>query len=787
MHKAPIIAAIALLCAAAAPLRAQAPPARAPSSQSGAASSQSPAAPPQSSAATTAPPSTVKVQTRLITVDVVATDSHGNLVRDLTAADFQVFDEHSGEQKIARLEFVDTSVAPSAPLPGALPTGPHIFSNLQAARFKVPPTVILLDALNTSIFRQVEVRRDMILFLKTLPTDTPVAVFLLGHELHVLQNFTTDPKLLRAAIDQAHRPDSLIAQNPQDEANSPSMQLQNNFRDVPTNILQAVEDFEKVNYMAQMDQRVDETADAMRAIAKYLGGYQGRKNLVWFSESFPIWIQPTSDFGHDSFIGSTSYTGKVGEAAEALTDARVAVYPVDARALEGLAAYSASNDNISTVNHPGGDIAGAQRRDDDVRLDSQATMEAIADETGGKTCKNTNDLSGCVQQALNESSSYYELSYYPENLKWDGHFQKITIKTPRHGVKLDYRRGFFAADSAMRAGAAQPDQLLKDACIDPLPSTGIGLTVEPVAPAPQQNVAAQPSSAAHSGSRYLLSISASSLTLSPDEAPRQLHLQMAICEYDPKGDRFQFFPRDLSRPVTDAAWVAWQHNGIRNVFDYDAKPEDPRLRFAVLDVPSGTTGSVDVPAHPNDFGTLPAASAPAPSRADAGAVPSPATGTFSVGSKGGSFTLDAPPRPEKIVTSLAFSVPSGKSSKLDWSGGQVTYGGNLGIEVGASAFFDKFLGAKYRCQDGGLVAINTPPPSLKSIPDPNSGPGTSGATAAPSTAAAAPRLAFYLRSAKGPTALVDISGAAPAYSGDLPVDEHARAFFDQVWQLAHCK
>src|ERR1700735_545876 len=103
MRKALLIAGIALLCSAAAPLRAQAPSAPAPSSQSAAAP----------------PPSSVKVQTRLITVDVVATDSHGDLIRDLTAADFQVFDEHSGQQKIARLEFIATPAALTGHGPGA--------------------------------------------------------------------------------------------------------------------------------------------------------------------------------------------------------------------------------------------------------------------------------------------------------------------------------------------------------------------------------------------------------------------------------------------------------------------------------------------------------------------------------------------------------------------------------------------------------------------------------------------------------------------------------------------
>jgi hypothetical protein len=83
MRKAPLVAFIAVLCCGMDTLLlAQAPPAPAPSSQLAA-----------------APPNSVKVETRLITVDVVATDSHGNLIRDLAATDFQVFDEHSASKK----------------------------------------------------------------------------------------------------------------------------------------------------------------------------------------------------------------------------------------------------------------------------------------------------------------------------------------------------------------------------------------------------------------------------------------------------------------------------------------------------------------------------------------------------------------------------------------------------------------------------------------------------------------------------------------------------------------
>jgi VWFA-related protein len=681
--------------------------------------------------------STIKTQTRLITVDVVVTDSHGNPVPGLKQEDFQISEEHAGQQQIAKFQFVDTSaIAATEALPAA-PSGPGVFSNLQVARSKVPPTAILMDALNTETFQQMRVRRDMLLFLQKLPPDTPVAVFLLGHELHLVQNFTTNPAMLKAAVDQAHRPAS-IELNPQDDANSASMQMQNNIPNMPQSVILALENFEKEEYQEQMDQRVSETADAMKSIAKFLSGYPGRKNLIWFSESFPIWLQPSSDFGSDPFMGSTTYGDKVRAAADALTDARVAVYPVDARGLEGLTAYSASNDNISTPSHPGGDIQGAQNRADNLRIDSQATMDDIADETGGKTCKNTNDLAGCVQRALNESSSYYELAYYPQNVKSDGSFHKITVKTVQHGLKLSYRRGYFAVDTVALAKNASPENSLKEACGDPLPSTKISLTVEAVQP--------QQGPGKTGESRYLLTISPAALSLDPANGTRTMDVQMAICEFDPKGDSYQFFPRDLSRPVPDAVYQGWQAHGIRNIFDYAAKPENQRLRFAVLDVPSGAIGAVDVPAHPQEFGSLPAPAAPGPSTMTA-ATPAPAQ----------------PKPPTQIMTQINFKAGEGVSSALDWSTDKLWYHGNLGIDQGAPAFFKSVYGAKYHC-DGGKLVPNDPSASAAAVP-----------------------YLFTFHSPAGPGALVQLGGDAPAYSGNLPIDPSAKAFFDYFWKLCHCQ
>jgi hypothetical protein len=483
--------------------------------------------------------------------------------------------------------------------------------------------------------------------------------------------------------------------------------------------------------------RVDETTDAMVAIAKYLGGYPGRKNLLWFSSAFPSWIEPTSDFGTNAFSGSATYTDKIRTAYESLADAQVAVYPVDARGLEASQVFSSAGNTRVRANSPGS-LGGQINRENGARFNSQATMEQFAEGTGGKTCVNTNDLSGCVVSALNDSSAYYELAYYPENVRWDGLFHKITVKSNQHGIKLRYRTGYIATDLAALSRGQAPEKLLKESCMAPLPSTAIPLSAVAVAPsqAPAKDAAQV---------RYMVTISPSGLSLPASGTSRELHLQMAVCEYDPKEGSFAFYPRDISQGVSDAGYQSLQANGLRNIFDYGPKLESRRLRFAVLDVPSGATGSVDVPAHPREFASMPTSSPSNPS------APSPAVA-------GGNPS--APPR--QVVRSLSFKISSGKASKLDWRTEKLSYEGDLGVELAASAFFQKTIGGSFHCQGGTLL------------------PNDAGSNAVPD-------LIFVFESLTGPAAQVDMTGSETKYSGSLPIDPTAKPFFDQVWKLCHCQ
>ena len=153
------------------------------------------------------PITTFKAATRMVTIDVVARDGKGNSLRDLKPDNFEVFEQIEPRrekyvQKVAA--FRATSVAELAALdPGKPNMAPGVYTNLVTInRVPVPPTIILLDALNTDQASLMQVRQQLIKILSSIPDDVPTAVYLLGRRLEMIQSFTTDPKLLRATLEK---------------------------------------------------------------------------------------------------------------------------------------------------------------------------------------------------------------------------------------------------------------------------------------------------------------------------------------------------------------------------------------------------------------------------------------------------------------------------------------------------------------------------------------------------------------------------------------------------------
>jgi VWFA-related protein len=392
----------------------------------------------------------LKVKTRLVVVDVVARDAKGAPVTDLKQEDFTVI-EDGKEQKLRIFNFQhpDDSVATAPPQSPA--NRENVVDNLPHFKPGRALNVVLMDALNTSRLNQVAMRQAMVKFLETLPANEPIAVYLLGDKIRLLQDFTTDPAVLKDVVRSFKGKSSpLLAVSADGSPIAPI--LPGVAQSLPPGMAGQIRAFQDQMTADITDQRVQVTLAALNSLSRTLSGYPGRKNLIWISETFPFDVMLSSATGRSS-LNDRNYSHEIARTGNMLSDSQVAIYPLDARGLAVSGIFNVANSADQYGNGLAGStlrggMSSSMDREADDRMAAHGTMNDLADRTGGRAFYNRNDLDGAVRDSITDGSTYYTLGYYPENKEWNGSFRKIQVKLNRGGVKLRYRIGYFAMDSA---------------------------------------------------------------------------------------------------------------------------------------------------------------------------------------------------------------------------------------------------------------------------------------------------------------------------------------------------
>ena len=394
----------------------------------------------------------IRVYSRETIVDVTVTDAKGNPVHGLQQSDFTILENTQPMKPSSFAEHRTDQAAPAA-VPVKLDLPPGTFTNASptpghtggsAGASTGPVNVLLLDSLNTPMIAQRIVTKQMLEFLQQMPAGTRIAVFQLTTHLSILQGFTTDTELLKAAINKV------------DPTTAP---MQDPWRD-PANVNPLVN--EQPGQVAAMQgeqtaARAQYELNALNQIARYLSGLPGRKNLLWFGGSFPLQFPPVGD--PVAFPGYTQvrcppfpqsceppdngriapqvydFTVDMNSVLDLLARGHVAVYPVDPHGLETWLA----ND----------DAPGWGKKDlHFTNITEHFTMDIVAEATGGKAFYNTNGFAQAAQQAIDNGSNFYTLTYIPTNTAMDTRFRTITVKVDRPNLHLDYRSGYYAIDPA---------------------------------------------------------------------------------------------------------------------------------------------------------------------------------------------------------------------------------------------------------------------------------------------------------------------------------------------------
>jgi VWFA-related protein len=434
-------------------------------SQSSAQTSQEPQTPPKPESPSAkqggSQSGTLRVASRLVQVNVIVQDRNGQPVTGLTKKDFTILDQ--GQPQTIASFSEQTNRLTSGATAAAAPA-PNSFSNRFEERYGAPPTVsiLLIDSLNMlnnsgNSFSQGNMtlaREQAIKFLRQLQPQDRVALYFLSNKIYILHDFTTDKAALLRTLGGAPH----LQQDPANAA--PPMDFAPFTGDAKSDATldYAVAAIGRAKEENTID-RAGRTTAALEVIANHLASYPGRKNLIWISSSFPWQI----GYGQGFEVVPTDmvlFSKWIDPAAHALSNANVALYPVDARGLMVDRAPDAFN-------------SGAGNTADAWTVD---TMVVFADETGGRVFHNTNDIAGSIHRAIEDSRLTYVLSYYPNHNQWDGRFRQIKVKVDRPGVDVRSRRGYFAFPNAT-VSPKDKEEIMVDAAKNSLESAGLGMDV----------------------------------------------------------------------------------------------------------------------------------------------------------------------------------------------------------------------------------------------------------------------------------------------------------------------
>lgn len=559
----------------------------------------------------TEPPSTViRVTTHAVLVDVSVTDKAGNPITDLKPENF-VLKENGKQQQISSFRLESRGTKPAkANLP------PGVFSN--RPEYKVAngaKTILLLDALNTTLANQAFVRQQMLLYVKNqIQPGQETAVYALTNHLLRLQDYTDDSSALLKAIDEftartvPGQPSDIRAQN------NPGRQIVNsksgleNIGTIPLGTF--VADASPV----ELSSRIEETLAGMRELARINGGLPGRKNLIWVSAGFPIAFSP--DEGTTITAGMVErttcitcppplpnemqaqglsvntvgkYLDEIHRASAAITAAQMSLYPVDARGLFTLGANSAAQRtgiNANGAAMSGQEFANTLTNSVAGIVSTQDNMKEIARQTGGQAYYNRNDIDHAVALASADGGTYYSISYSSTNKKFDGGYRTIKVEVNRPGLNVRYRNGYFAYDPSkdMKGkGKADATTSLKDLVGD---SSIVAFDAL---------VQAQPVKGDKAPVPVRFRIDPKTVSWGDSSDKHDLDIDCYVMAIDKDSKIAANTGKTLTMPLEPAQFDQVQKNGLLVPVDIELAPGDYTVKLAVRDNRSGLVGNLTVP------------------------------------------------------------------------------------------------------------------------------------------------------------------------------------------------
>ena len=395
---------------------------------------------------------TFRSQSELVLVNVTARDSHGNLVRDLKQGDFTILEDNKMQQPssfdVENTDIAHTVAQPSSSLLG--PTRPNpakppeAITTQNTTQFKDRRLIVLFFDLSSmqpdEIDRAVTAAQTYV--DKQMAAADLIAVVSLSNSLNVNLEFTED----RAALKKTLAGFDTGAGEGFDAGTTGTTE-----GTADTGQAFTADDTEYNIF------NTDRRLEALHSIADRLAGVDQKKSLIYFSS------------GMDRT--GIENQAQLRAATNAAVRANLAIYTMDIRGLQAMVpGGEAQNASLRGTSPYSGQSTLNQYNSN---FSSQETLVTLAGDTGGRAFLDSNDFGRVFTGVQQDTSFYYMIGYRSTNTARDGRFRRITVRVNRPGLKLDFRKGYYAPADFQHSTREDREQQLQDELASELPTTDL--------------------------------------------------------------------------------------------------------------------------------------------------------------------------------------------------------------------------------------------------------------------------------------------------------------------------
>jgi VWFA-related protein len=520
-------------------------------------------------------------RTELVLIPTLVTDKSGNHISGLKKEDFTVL-ENGAEQKIVAFEEI-TSDAHRL----SRPKNPNEFSNSLAGGPSTNRiTLIVLDFINTPFLDQTNGRKELLKYLtQSVDQHEPTALYTLTPSgIHVIHDFTTDPRVLVAALHKVNGDTFPMVDTQEDVEAMTGTASPDGSAGVDIGAVQseaermqtAIEDAQLNFQSFQQLLTITCTLKGMQQLSQALAGMPGRKSLIWAGGGFPFNVSGNTmqPMGRDSLV---DVLPMYEHTWQLLNAAQIALYPLDVKGLQDTTPSASVRTPGNSYEH---NLSWRQ-------TDTQSTLLTFASMTGGRAYYNSNDLVKGFRDAVHDSAEYYMLGYYLDRSKNKSGWRKLAVKVKRHHVEVRARSGFFVTNATVDPDTSRNDDIVS-ALQSPLDYTSLALVarwdnIEPSKEPGKKHV------------NYEMHLAADPALIN-DADNNHVVLEFVALAKTPEGKQVDHpVGQKFDAHLTSEKVSAMRQKGVAFGGALDLAPGEYTVRFVVRDDLSGRIGSVAAP------------------------------------------------------------------------------------------------------------------------------------------------------------------------------------------------